>query len=205
MRLQRIGRKNNPSYRVIVTDSRNAPSRGLPVDQVGTYEPRLDRVVIDAEKVKKWLGHGVQASDTVHNLLITNKIIEGKKRNALSRKSPIIDEAKIKAEAEAKAAKEAKAKAAAEAEEAAKVAEAEAAKAAAETATAPAEEVVETPAEVETPVTDKVKEVNGETREAGLGHGEAGEGALGQEVATEAEVPAAEEIAVETAPKAEDK
>ncbi len=123
MRLQRIGRKNNPSYRVIVTDSRNAPSRGLPVDQVGTYEPRLDRVVIDGEKVKKWLGHGVQASDTVHNLLITNKIIEGKKRNALSRKSPIIDEAKIKAEAEAKAAKEAKALAAAEA---AKVAEAEA-------------------------------------------------------------------------------
>jgi len=154
MRLQRIGRKNNPSYRVIVTDSRNAPSRGLPVDLVGTYEPRLDRVVIDGEKVKKWLSHGVQASDTVHNLLITNKIIEGKKRNALSRKSPIIDEAKIKAEAEAKAAKEAKALAAAEA---AKVAEAEAANlpageagAAEEAAAAPVvEEVVavEAPAE----------------------------------------------------------
>jgi small subunit ribosomal protein S16 len=141
MRLQRIGRKNNPSYRVIVTDSRNAPSRGLPVDQVGTYEPRLDRVEIDAEKVKKWLGHGVQASDTVHNLLITKKIIEGKKRNALSRKSPIIDEAKIKAEAEAKAVKEAKALAAAEA---AKVAEAEEAKAAEEAAAAPV--VEETPA-----------------------------------------------------------
>ena len=142
MRLQRIGRKNNPSYRVIVTDSRNAPSRGLPVDQVGTYEPRLDRVEIDAEKVKKWLGHGVQASDTVHNLLITKKIIEGKKRNALSRKSPIIDEAKIKAEAEAKAAAEAK-KAKAEADaEAAKVAEAEA-------AAAPEEVAVEAPVEVE--------------------------------------------------------
>lgn len=148
MRLQRIGRKNNPSYRVIVTDSRNAPSRGLPVDLVGTYEPRLDRVEIDAEKVKKWLGHGVQASDTVHNLLITKKIIEGKKRNALSRKSPIIDEAKIKAEAEAKAAKEAKALAAAEA---AKVAEAEAAKAAEEAAAAPGVE--------EAPAVEEVAEV----------------------------------------------
>ena len=181
MRLQRIGRKNNPSYRVIVTDSRNAPSRGLPVDQVGTYEPRLDRVVIDGEKVKKWLSHGVQASDTVHNLLITNKIIEGKKRNALSRKSPIIDEAKIKAEAEAKAAKEAKAKAAEEAAELAKVAEAEAAKAA-----------------------DKV---NDETGEADLGHDEVKEGALGQaEAAKEVtvETPTEEVVVAEIAPEAEE-
>jgi len=163
MRLQRIGRKNNPSYRVIVTDSRNAPSRGLPVDQVGTYEPRLDRVEIDAEKVKKWLGHGVQASDTVHNLLITKKIIEGKKRNALSRKSPIIDEAKIKAEAEAKAAAEAK-KAKAEADaEAAKVAEAEAAKASEEAAAAPVEEIV---AESEAPAEEVVAEVATEPEEA---------------------------------------
>ena len=109
MRLQRIGRKNNPSYRIVVTDSRNAPSRGRHVDYVGSYDPLLGRVQIDAEKAKHWLSNGVQPSDTVYNFLVSEKILEGKKRNALSRKSPIIDEAKLKAEAEAKAEREAKA------------------------------------------------------------------------------------------------
>ena len=146
MRLQRIGRKNNPSYRVIVTDSRNAAKRGLPTDLIGSYDPLKGRVQIDAEKAKLWLSRGVQPSDTVYNFLVSEKIIEGKKRNALSKKSPIIDEAKLKAEAEAKAKAEADEKAK---EEAAKAAE-EATKAVAETPVAeevateeaPKEEVV---------------------------------------------------------------
>lgn len=108
MRLQRIGRKNQPSFRVIVTDSRNAQIRGRHVDIVGTYEPRAGKFEVDAEKVKKWLSQGVQPSDTIHNFLVAEKIIEGKKKNVLPRKSPIVDEAKLKAEAEAKAAEAAK-------------------------------------------------------------------------------------------------
>ncbi len=119
MRLQRIGRKNNPAYRVIVTDSRNAAKRGTNVDLIGSYNPKLGIFEIDGEKAKYWISKGVQVSDTVHNFLVTKKVIEAKKKNALSRKSPIIDEAKIKAEAEAKAAAEAKAKADKEAAEAA--------------------------------------------------------------------------------------
>ncbi len=116
MRLQRIGRKNNPAYRVIVTDSRNAAKRGKNVDHIGSYEPKAGKFQVDGEKAKYWISKGVQVSDTVYNFLITQKIIEGKKRNALSKKSPIIDEAKIKAEAEAKAKAEADAKAKAEAD-----------------------------------------------------------------------------------------
>lgn len=127
MRLQRIGRKNSPSYRVVVTDSRNAVSRGRSVELIGSYEPKLGRVEINAERAKHWLKQGVQPSDTVYNMLVSQKIVEGKKKNVLPKKSPIIDEAKLKAEAEAKAKAEAEAKAAEEA-----------AKAAAET---PAEEV----------------------------------------------------------------
>jgi small subunit ribosomal protein S16 len=122
MRLQRIGRKNSPSYRVVVTDSRNAAIRGRHVELIGSYDPKLGRVQIDADRAKHWLGHGVQPSDTVYNMLVSQKIVEGKKKNVLPKKSPIIDEAKLKAEAEAKAKAEADAKAA---EEAAK-AEAEA-------------------------------------------------------------------------------
>ncbi|MCF7816019.1 MAG: 30S ribosomal protein S16 [Candidatus Pacebacteria bacterium] len=148
MRLQRIGRKNNPAYRVVVTDSRNAAKRGTSVDVIGSYDPKAGKFQIDGEKAKHWISHGVQVSDTVHNFLISEKIIEGKKINALSKKSPIVDEAKIKAEAEAKAAKEAKAIADAEAKIAAEKAEAEA-PAVAEVEEVVTEEavVVETPAE----------------------------------------------------------
>jgi small subunit ribosomal protein S16 len=141
MRLQRIGRKNNPAYRVIVTDSRNAAKRGTNVDHIGSYEPKAGKFQIDGEKAKYWISKGVQVSDTVHNFLVTQKIIEGKKKNALSRKSPIIDEAKIKAEAEAKAAKEAKELADAEAK-------ATAEKAAEEAPIAEVATAEETPAEV---------------------------------------------------------
>ena len=111
MRLQRIGRKNDPAFRVVVTDSRNAAKRGTNIDLIGSYNPKMGTFLIDAEKAKKWISQGVQVSDTVHNFLVSEKVIEGKKKNALSKKSPIIDEAKLKAEAEAKAKAEAEEKA----------------------------------------------------------------------------------------------
>lgn len=142
MRLQRIGRKNNPTYRVIVTDSRNAAKRGRSVDLLGSYDPKAGKFEIDAEKAKHWISKGVQLSDTVHNFLVSKKVIEGKKKNVLPRKSPIVDEAKIKAEAEAKAKAD---KVSGEAGEGA-LGQADA-KAATEAADAPKEEEAATPTE----------------------------------------------------------
>ena len=124
MRLQRVGRKNDPSYRVVVTDSRTGPKSGKHVDLLGSYDPKVNRVQIDGDRAKEWLSKGVQASPTVHNILVGQKIIDGKKMNVLPKKSPIVDEA---AEAAKKAAEEAAAAAAAEpvAEEAAPEASAE--------------------------------------------------------------------------------
>jgi small subunit ribosomal protein S16 len=118
MRLQRVGRKNDPSFRIVVTDKRTGVKSDKHVDRLGSYNPKMNHVQIDGAKAKEWLAKGVQPSDTVHNILVSQKVIEGKKKNVLPKKSPIIDEAKIKAEAEAAAAKvaaEAKAKADAEA------------------------------------------------------------------------------------------
>lgn len=115
MRLQRVGRKNDPSYRVVVTDSKNGPQSGKSIDNLGSYSAKSNAFTIDGDRAKNWIKNGVQVSPTVHNLLVTNKIIEGKKVNVLPKKSPIIDEEKLKAEAEAKAAAEAAEKAAAEA------------------------------------------------------------------------------------------
>jgi small subunit ribosomal protein S16 len=149
MRLQRVGRKNNPAYRVVVVDKRASTKSNKTIDLIGNYNPKLGQITINGEKAKHWLAQGVQASDTVHNMLISQKIIEGKKRNALPKKSPIIDEAKLKAEAEAKEKAEADRLAAIEAEKAAALA-------AEEAANAPVEEV----AAEETPevATEEVKE-----------------------------------------------
>lgn len=115
MRLQRVGRKNDPSYRVVVTDSRTGPKSNKHVDLLGSYSSKMSTFKVNGERVKEWIAKGVQVSPTVNNLLVTSKIIEGKKINVLPKKSPIVDEEKLKAEAEAKAAAEAAAKAEAEA------------------------------------------------------------------------------------------
>ncbi len=144
MRLQRVGRKNDPSYRVVVTDARTSPKSNKHIELLGSYSAKMNNFTVDGERAKHWISKGVQVSPTVHNLLISNKIIEGKKINVLPRKSPIVDEAKLKAEAEAKAAKEAAEKAAEEA------AAAEAAAPAVEEET-PTEEVATEETSEETP------------------------------------------------------
>lgn len=92
MRLQRIGRRNDAAFRLIVTDSRRGPKSGKHIDRIGSYNPKLDQIQIDADKAKAWIGKGVQVSDTVHNLLVGEGVIEGKKRNVLPRKAPIVRE-----------------------------------------------------------------------------------------------------------------
>ncbi len=100
MRLQRVGRKNDPSYRVVVTDSRTGPKSNKHVDLIGSYSTKMNKVQIDRDKVKGWISKGVQVSDTVHNILVGQKIIEGKKINVLPKKSPIVNEEKIAKEKE---------------------------------------------------------------------------------------------------------
>lgn len=92
MRLQRVGRRNDPSYRVVVTDSRTGPKSNKHVDLLGSYSPKLNHVQIDGERAKDWIKKGVQVSDTVHNILVGQKLIDGKKINVLPRKSPLVSD-----------------------------------------------------------------------------------------------------------------
>jgi len=87
IRLQRRGRKNDPSFRVVVVDSKKKPKTGNYLEMVGSYDPRADRVEIKGDRVLHWLKNGAQASDTVHNLLVSQKIIDAKKINVLPKKT----------------------------------------------------------------------------------------------------------------------
>ena len=77
IRLRRTGARHQPSYRVVVADSRAARG-GAFVDHLGHYNPRTDppTVVIDEEKALKWLRQGAQPSDAVRQLLRTLGTLE---------------------------------------------------------------------------------------------------------------------------------
>ncbi|MCH8186664.1 MAG: 30S ribosomal protein S16 [Chloroflexi bacterium] len=70
LRLRRVGARHQPSYRVVVADSRAARD-GAFVDQIGHYNPRTDppTIQIDEEKALKWIRLGAQPSDAVAHML----------------------------------------------------------------------------------------------------------------------------------------
>ena len=80
IRLQRVGRRNDPSFRVVVTDSRNSTKSGKFIEIVGNYDARhKDRTQINKERILYWIKNGAKATDTIHNLLLSNGVITGKK------------------------------------------------------------------------------------------------------------------------------
>ncbi len=88
IRLQRIGRKNDPAFRVVLTDSKNAAKSGKFKEILGSYNLKSGEVLFKADRIKHWISNGAQTSATVHNFLVHQKIVEGKKKNVLSKKSP---------------------------------------------------------------------------------------------------------------------
>jgi small subunit ribosomal protein S16 len=79
IRLLRVGRKNQPSFKIVVTDKRKAVKSGRFVEQVGFWNPLTKEKVLKQDRIKYWLSVGVKPSATVHNMLVSEKIIEGKK------------------------------------------------------------------------------------------------------------------------------
>ena len=79
IRLFRTGKKNQSFFRIVVTDKRNSSTRGRSVEVLGFLNPLTKEKQLKAERIKYWLSVGAQPSNTIHNLLISEKIIEGKK------------------------------------------------------------------------------------------------------------------------------
>jgi small subunit ribosomal protein S16 len=78
LRLMRMGKTKQPTYRVVAADSRS-PRDGRFIEIVGSYAPRQEenKVVLKAERVAHWLGEGAQPTDRVRRLLVGAGIIEG--------------------------------------------------------------------------------------------------------------------------------
>ena len=74
IRMQRTGRKGFATFRVVVQDSRFAPSSGRVVAKIGHYNPHTKETVIDKEKATEFLSQGAQPSPRVVRLLQAEKI-----------------------------------------------------------------------------------------------------------------------------------
>ncbi len=88
IRLQRVGRKHETAFRLVLTDKQNSTKSGRYLKVLGSYDPRKKTEHFDGENIKKAILHGAKLSITANNLLITHGIIEGTKLNAQPRRTP---------------------------------------------------------------------------------------------------------------------
>jgi small subunit ribosomal protein S16 len=78
IRLQRIGKRGQAYFRVVVLEHTTKP-KGKYLEFLGSYDPHKNELKIDRERIKYWLSKGAKLSETVNNLLVERKIIEGEK------------------------------------------------------------------------------------------------------------------------------
>jgi small subunit ribosomal protein S16 len=86
IRLLRTGKKNQPFFKIVVAEKEKSSTSGRFIEEVGFYNPLTKEKNLKAERIKYWISVGAQPSETIHNMLISQKIIEGKKI-ALHKKS----------------------------------------------------------------------------------------------------------------------
>jgi small subunit ribosomal protein S16 len=70
IRMKRVGAKNTPVFRIVVTDSRS-PRDGRFIEEIGTYQPlkKTDNFTLDLERARYWVSKGAQPSDTVASFI----------------------------------------------------------------------------------------------------------------------------------------
>ena len=79
IKLQRIGKKHQPSYRFVVAERRSKMA-APPVEDLGSYNPATKAVSVGKDRVTYWIKSGAQPTVSVHNLFVKEGIISGAKR-----------------------------------------------------------------------------------------------------------------------------
>lgn len=96
IRLQRVGKKNQASFRVVLADHRHTAKSGEK-EVLGSFNPHTKELRLKEERIKYWLGQGAQISDTMRDWLVKKNLLP-KKEIKFTKKHP----KKKKAEADAK-------------------------------------------------------------------------------------------------------
>jgi small subunit ribosomal protein S16 len=78
IRFKRVGRKHQPSFRVVIAEKRSKRD-GLSIDDIGFYNPITKEFSVKKERLEHWINVGAKPTPTVHNLLVNHKLISGPK------------------------------------------------------------------------------------------------------------------------------
>ncbi len=87
IRLQRVGKKNDPSFRLVLIESKMAARSGQAKEVLGSHDFRKGNPILKKDRIEYWMSKGVQVSDTAHNLLVAHNVLKAKKKNVLPKKS----------------------------------------------------------------------------------------------------------------------
>lgn len=79
IRLHRVGRRNHPAFKIVVTDKTHSSTAGRFVEEVGTTNPATKERILNKERILYWISVGAKPSPTVWNMLVQEKIVEGTK------------------------------------------------------------------------------------------------------------------------------
>lgn len=90
----RTGKKNQPFFRFVVTEKKNPSTAGRTTEILGFYNPLTKERKIDRERAKYWLSVGAKPSDTVFNVLVSEKVIDAKKipQHKKSKHEPAVEQ-----------------------------------------------------------------------------------------------------------------
>lgn len=86
IRLSRVGKKNDPYFRLIVTPHTHKAKTGKATEILGSYDVQKGEYKFKNDRIKYWLSVGAQTSATVNNILIDHKVISGDKVRTLGSK-----------------------------------------------------------------------------------------------------------------------
>lgn len=78
IKLKRLGKKHQPSYRVVLGEKRSKVL-GREIEDFGWYNPISKEIKLNGERINYWLGVGAQPTVTVHNLLVKHQVIKAAK------------------------------------------------------------------------------------------------------------------------------
>lgn len=94
-----MGRKHEPSFRLVLTDSKNSTKSGRLTEVLGNYDPRKSIEAFKADRIKHWVAEGAGLTGTVNNILIKKGIIRGQKTHVgmdhVIKEAPVVEAAPV--------------------------------------------------------------------------------------------------------------
>ena len=96
IRFQRVGRKNDPAFRIVLAEKRSKPKSGE-MEILGSFHSKTKETRLKSERILYWLSKGAKSSARVHSILISKGVISGKKINVAKNiaVSPLIKETAV--------------------------------------------------------------------------------------------------------------